>query len=245
MTRVLLLATLAVVALFLSPSVLRARQAAPASDDKRAPNTLTDAERAAGWRLLFDGRTTEGWRGYRREDMPAGWQVVEGTLARVAQAGDIITVEQYGSFELALDWNVAPGGNSGIFFHVTEDGDYVWSTGPEMQILDNDGHRDGLRPETSTGSNYALHAPEKEVARAAGEWNTVRIVVRGNHVEHWLNGERIVVYELGSDDWNARVAATKFGDMPGYGRAGRGHIALQDHGDAVRFRNIRIRVLPD
>jgi hypothetical protein len=241
MNRVLILFALAAVALLLAPAALHARQAAATPD--RPLNTLTEAERADGWRLLFDGRSASAWRGFRRDHLPAGWQVVDGSLARVGAGGDIITVDQFDSFELALDWKVGPGGNSGIFFHVTEDADYVWQTGPEMQILDNDGHRDGMVPETSTGSNYALHAPTADVARPAGEWNSARLVVRGNHVEHWLNGTRIVEYELGSDDWKARVEASKFRDMPGYGRARRGHIALQDHGDPVEFRNIRIRPL--
>jgi hypothetical protein len=240
MTRLMLLGLAAMAAVFIVPSVL---QAQAEHNGARTPNTLTETERSKGWRLLFDGRTTNGWRGFRQESMPEGWQVGNGMLARVAQAGDIVTTEQYGSFELALEWRVGPGGNSGIFFHVTEDNDYVWQTGPEMQILDNAGHRDGQNAETSTGSNYALHAPARDVARPAGEWNEVRLVVRGDHVEHWLNGEKIVEYELGSEDWKARVAASKFATMPGYGRNRRGHIALQDHGDPVQFRSIRIRPL--
>jgi hypothetical protein len=240
--RTILLAALALLLLLLWSPRPAAAQAARADD--RPPNTLTAAERAEGWRLLFDGRTTAGWRGFRRAELPTGWQVVDGTLARVGPGGDIITEDQFDSFELALDWKVAPGGNSGIFFHVTEDADHVWETGPELQILDDAGHRDGLLPETSAGSNYALHAPAEDVVRPAGEWNRVRLVVRGDHVEHWLNGVRIVAYELGSADWQARVAASKFADMPGYGRARRGHIALQDHGDPVWFRNLRIRPLP-
>jgi len=242
MTRTILLVAAATVALLFTASSLWAQ--APAADaGARPPNTLTAEERAAGWRLLFDGRTTSGWRGFRSDAMPDGWQVVDGTLARVSRGGDIVTVDQYDSFELALDWRVEAGGNSGVFFHVTEDANYVWETGPEMQILDNAGHPDGQDALTSTGSNYALHAPARDVARPAGEWNSVRLIVRGDHVEHWLNGEQIVVYELGSEDWKARVAASKFRDMPGYGQARRGHIALQDHGDPVQFRNIRIRTL--
>jgi hypothetical protein len=245
MTRMMLTlgaALVAFLALLLVPAVALAQRPAAAAG-AGAHNTLTDAQRAGGWRLLFDGRSTDGWRGYRRESMPAGWQVVDGTLARTGSGGDIITTEQYDSFELELEWLVGPGGNSGIFFHVTETGDYIWQTGPEMQILDNAGHREGANPETSTGSNYALHGPSSDVARPAGEWNSVRLVVRGDHVEHWLNGTRIVEYVLGSDDWKARVEASKFRDMPGYGANRRGHIALQDHGDPVQFRNIRIRVL--
>jgi hypothetical protein len=243
MSRFLLLSAVAVAAVFLLPSNLRARQAAAAPPPQRPHNTLTEEERAAGWQLLFDGQTMAGWRGFRRDELPAGWQAADGKLKRVAQGGDIITTEQYGSFELELEWRIETGGNSGIFFHVTEDADHVWQTGPEMQILDNAAHRDGLQPETSAGSNYALHAPARDVSRPAGEWNQVRLVVQGDHVEHWLNGEKIVEYELGSDDWKARVEASKFRDMPGYGRARSGHIALQDHGDPVAFRNIRIRIL--
>ena len=215
-------------------------------------NTLTDAQRAQGWRLLFDGRTTEHWRGFKRADMPPHWQVIAGELVHVVEpgeggagGGDIITREQFDDFELSLEWKVAPGGNSGIFFNVSEDDNlrFVWETGPEMQILDDTRHPDGQQVETSAGSNYALHARAANVAKPAGEWNHARILVRGNHVEHWLNGVKVVEYELGSEDWKRRVAASKFAEMPRYGTNARGHIALQDHGDRVAFRNLRIREL--
>ena len=195
----------------------------------------------APWRPLFDGHTTAGWRGYRRPDFPAGWQIVDGALTRVGEAGDIISVEQFGDFELELEWMIAPGGNSGIMFHVTEDHGAPWETGPEYQILDNAAHHDGLDPLTSAGSDYALYAPASDETRPAGEWNQARLVVRGTHVEHWLNGEKLLEYELHSDDWKARVAASKFAAMPDYGQRPRGHIALQDHGDRVAYRNIRVR----
>ncbi len=214
---------------------------AAGSAEKAAANTLTEEERAAGWRLLFDGETTSGWRGYRQETMPEGWQVVDGALTRVAPTGDIVTVEQFSDFELTLEWKVEPGGNSGIFFRVSEEPDDVWESGPEMQILDDAAHPDGLQRETAAGSNYALHAAPEGVVRPAGEWNEVRILVRGNHVEHWLNGVKVVEYELGSEDWEERVRNSKFATMPRYGREPRGHIALQDHGDWVAFRNIKIR----
>jgi hypothetical protein len=214
-----------------------------AFDPLSAQNTLTDEERAAGWRLLFDGQSMAAWRGYKQQTMPAGWQAVDGTMARVGEAGDIITREQFQDFELALDWKVAPGGNSGVMFRVTEDAELTYHTGPEMQILDNAGHPDGANPSTSTGSNYALHAPTANVAKGAGEWNSVRLIVKGNHVEHWLNGTKIVEYELGTPEWKKLVAASKFNAWPGYGVAPRGHIALQDHGDAIAFRNIKVREL--
>ena len=195
--------------------------------------------------ILGDNPATH-WRGYRSADLPAGWQMVDGALTRVAQGGDIITRETYDNFELTLEWKISPGGNSGIFFRVVEDStlNAVYLTGPEMQVLDNGGHADGKIPSTSAGSNFALHAPTRDATKAVGEWNQVRLVVNGAHVEHWLNGEKVVEYELGSDDWQQRVQASKFKAWPRYGTARSGHIALQDHGDWVAFRNIRIRRLP-
>lgn len=209
-----------------------------------APNTLTAEQEAAGWRLLFDGETTNGWRGYRQETVPAGWQAVDGVLTRDGPGGDIITIEQFENFELVLDWRLDPGGNSGIFFHATEEGRAVYHSAPEYQLLDDAAHVDGRVPETSAGANYALHAPSQAAANPPGEWNEARVLVDGAHVEHWLNGVKIVEYELWTDDWKARVAASKFAEWPFYGLAKTGHIGLQDHGAAVGFRNIRIRVLP-
>ncbi len=197
------------------------------------------------WQQLLDGDAGRFWRGYRQADLPAGWQMVDGALTRVAQAGDIVSREEFQDFELELEWKISPGGNSGIFFHVVEDSalNAVYLTGPEVQVLDNAGHADGRNALTSAGSNFALHAPTRDVTRPVGEWNRVRLVVQGPRVEHWLNGEKIVEYELWSDDWKQRVQASKFRDMPRYGLARRGHIALQDHGDWVAYRNIRIRRL--
>lgn len=207
-------------------------------------NELTPEDRQAGWRLLFDGQTTDGWRGYGRDDMPAGWRVENGLLVRAAGGGDIITTEQFENFELALDWKVGPAGNSGVFYRAVETDDPIYYSAPEMQILDDAGHADGGSPLTSAGSNYALHAAPRGVVKPAGEWNTARVVVNGNHVEHWLNGQKVVEYELHSDDWKRSVAASKFTAWPAYGQSPRGHIGLQDHGDRVEFRNIRVRVLP-
>lgn len=206
-------------------------------------NTLTPEEKASGWRLLFDGRSLNGWRGFKKPDAPSGWKAVNGELTLAEKAGDIITTEQFGDFELRLEWKLAKaGGNSGIFFHVVEEGgDQAYFTGPEVQILDNAAHKDGANGLTSAGSNYALHAPVRDVTKPVGQWNEVRLVVRGPHVEQWMNGVKVVEYELWSADWEARVKASKFGKMPGYGRAKTGHIALQDHGDPVAFRNIRIK----
>lgn len=204
-------------------------------------NTLTAKERAEGWRLLFDGKSAGGWRGYRQQTLPAGWQAIDGALTRVGQAGDIVTVDEFGDFDLRLQWKISEGGNSGIIFRVVNVGTEVWESGPEMQILDNARHADGKNPLTSAGANYGLQAPVRDVTRPVGEWNDARLIVAGAHVEHWMNGIKVVEYDLWSPAWESLVKASKFVTMPAYGRAKRGRIALQNHGDPVWFRNITIQ----
>ena len=208
------------------------------------PNTLTSAERREGWQLLFDGHTTAGWRGFRQKVAPKGWVVRDGELVREAGGGDLITRKMYHNFELALEWKISEGGNSGIMYRVTEDAEATYETGPEMQVLDDARHADGKSRLTSAGACYGLYPSPEGVVHPAGEWNQVRIVVRDTHVEHWLNGVKVVEYELLSPDWEAKVKASKFVQWPGYGRAATGYIALQDHGDRVEYRSIRIRELP-
>lgn len=208
-------------------------------------NALSADEAAAGWQLLFDGQSTEGWRNYQASTTAPGWQVVDGTLARVGQAGDLVTIAEYGNFELQLEWRVETGGNSGLFIRAGEDDPYIFMSAPEVQMLDDANHRDGQSPLTSAGSNYALHPVEQGIARGAGVWNHVRVLVDGNLVVQWLNGQEVVRYELGSADWRARVQNSKFAAWPNYGTRPRGHIGLQDHGDPVAFRNIKIRILDD
>jgi hypothetical protein len=204
-------------------------------------NRLTAAERAAGWQLLFDGNSLEGWRGYNSEFMPNGWSVENGMLIRTGPGGDIITEQQFGDFEFYLEWLVGPGGNSGVLVRAVEGQEEVYHGAPEMQILDDAGHPDGRSPLTSAGSNYGLHGAPRGIVKSAGEWNSSRIVVVNNQVEHWLNGDKVVEYELGSADWLRRVANSKFAQWPAYGRASRGHIGIQDHGDRVSFRNLKVR----
>ncbi len=210
-------------------------------------NTLTDAERAAGWKLLFDGKTTAGWHGYGSKDFPGGWQVVDGALTRIGLAGDIVTTEKFRDFELAIEWKVAPGGNSGIFYRGVESSTPkltpLYHTAPEMQVLDDAKHADGKSPLTSAGSNYGLYPAPRGIVKPADEWNSARILVKGNQVEHWLNGTKVVSYELDSAEWTAKVKASKFDKWPGYGKAAEGVIGLQDHGDRVAYRNIKIRAL--
>ena len=207
---------------------------------------LTAEERQQGWRPLFDGATLAGWRIYHGGAPTSGWQVQDGTIVRVAgpAVGDLVTSETFANFDLALDWKVTPGGNSGIIYRVDDSGDATYMTGPEMQVLDDERHLDGKSALTSAGAVYGLYPAPRGVVKPAGEWNAARILVNGNHVEHWLNGKRMGQYELGSTEWMDKVKASKFDAWKGYGRYQTGRIALQDHGDVVSFRNIRIRVLP-
>lgn len=218
-----------------------AQQGAPMAD---ATNTVSAADRAAGWRLLFDGHSLAGWRGYKSPEVPAGWRVVDGALTRTGPGGDIMTTEEFGDFELELEWMVREGGNSGIFYRAAPGQAEIYHSAPEMQVLDDARHRDGRSPLTSAGSVYGLYPAPRGIVRPAGEWNAARLVVRGSEVEHWLNGTRVAAYTLNGPEWKQKVAASKFNDWPAYGQAARGHIGLQDHGDWVAYRNIRIRVLP-
>lgn len=170
--------------------------------------------------------------------------MVDGALTRVAPAGDLITVSRFADFELSLEWMVEAGGNSGIFYRATETTDRIHENAPEYQVLDDAGHRDGGSPLTSAGALYGLYPSTPGIVRQAGRWNHARILARGARVEHWLNGVRVVAYEIGSADWLARVAASKFASWPSYGRATEGHIGVQDHGDRVAYRSVRIRVPP-
>ena len=211
---------------------------------KSAVNTLTPEEKAAGWRLLFNGTTLDGWRGYKKPAPSDNWKVTNGEVTVTGRGGDLITVEQFKDFELSLEWKLGKaGGNSGVMFHVVEEGEQAYHTGPEVQIIDAPVPSDPVKALTANGSNYALHAPAPHVAKPLGQWNELRVLVRGAHVEHWLNGVKLLEYELWSPDWDARMKASKFAKMPGYGRAKAGHVALQEHGDPVAFRNIKIRVL--
>jgi hypothetical protein len=218
-------------------------EASSAVAEQVGPNSLSAAERTAGWELLFDGRTTTGWRTYNLDSLRGGWSAQDGMLTRTGEGGDIITDRSFRDFELSLEWRLEAGGNSGVFYRAAEGEEWVYHSAPEMQVLDDDGHPDGANPLTSAGSDYGLYPAPRGVVHPVGEWNQARVLVRGSHVEHWLNGTRIVEYELGSPDWEARVAESKFVEWPAYGRAAEGHIGLQDHGDPVWYRNIKVRVI--
>jgi len=212
-----------------------------------AENTLTDEEKAAGWKLLFNGNDLNGWHNFKREGVRPGWQVKDGALVCVDphNAGDIVTTDQFGWFELQLDYNISAGGNSGIMFHVTDEGGAAWATGPEFQLEDNAKAADPQR----CGWLYALYQPptdpktEKplDATKPAGEWNHIRLLISPEKCEHDINGVKYFEYVLGSDDFNNRVAKSKFAKMPKFAKSEAGYLALQgDHGE-VSFRNIKVR----
>jgi hypothetical protein len=217
---------------------------APLLADEGA-NRLTDGETRAGWKLLFDGKSPTGWRGFKQDAFPVkGWAVEDGWLHVVAGGGggDIVTTGEYGDFELSLEWKAGKGANSGIMVRVSEDTDTPWMSAPEFQVFDDADPHDIAK--TSAGAMYDLYPPVKKSLKPAGEVNHARIVVAGNRIEHWLNGVLVVDAVLGSEDWKARLAASKFAEMPHFAKSERGRISLQEHGDDVWFRSIKIRELP-
>jgi cytochrome c len=209
------------------------------------PNALTAEERRDGFTLLFDGQSLAGWRGFRQQEAPLAWAVENGTLAFTPgrPGGDLVTEAQYENFELRLQWRISRGGNSGIMFRAFEDLNFPWETGPEMQVLDNEGHPDGKSPLTSAGALYGLIAPPRDVTRPVASWNDVRIIAKGQKVQFFLNGVLTADFDMGSAAWQKLVEESKFASMPAFGKLPRGHIVLQDHGDRVNYRSIRIRRL--
>ena len=196
------------------------------------------------WKILFDGKSLDAWRGYKTDAVPKGWVVENGTLTKHDRVADIVSKEEFGNFELTIDWKIGPAGNAGVFYRGTEEYDHIYWTAPEYQLLDDDKAADNKTRLTCAGAAYALYPSPPGHLKPVGEWNTTRIVVNGNHVEHWLNGFKLLEYELGSADWAAKVKASKFNDYPNYGKAKRGHIAMQgDHEGVLAFRNIRVREL--
>ncbi len=233
----------------------KAEKSDETASEEIAINTLTPAEIEDGWVLLFDGKTTMGWRGYNQEAFPdSGWMVEEGTLRCIGsgkgeaggKGGDIIYDKKFKNFELKLEWKISDGGNSGIFYLARElKGKPIWHAAPEMQVLDNTKHRDGLDTTHCAGALYDLIPAPRNIVKPVGEWNKVTVYCEKGLIEHWLNGKKIVETHLWTDDWNKMVAKSKFVEFnPDWANvAEEGYIGLQDHGDDVWYRNIKIKEL--
>jgi hypothetical protein len=208
-------------------------------------NTLSDQEKAAGWKLLFNGKDLSGWRQFGKQTPPGhGWKVEDGILKKLPKqpGGDIITEEKFNDYEFSWEWLVKPGANNGVKYLVTEERKNT--PGPEYQMIDDKGARDTLTPKHLTATFYDVLPRQVDTSvKAANEWNSSRIIVKGNHVEHWLNGVKVLAFELGSDEVKAALAKSKFKTAPKYDEKVAGHILLTDHGDEAWFRNLKIREL--
>ncbi len=215
-------------------------------------NILTDSEKSEGWQLLFDGETMNGWRDYNGTSLTEPWHVVDGCIQAKGDGGDasgyIVTDKQYENFELSWDWKLSKAGNSGMLYHVVERPQYKvpYVTGPEYQLIDEENFPEKLEPWQRLGVDYAMYLPDTDKMKVnpAGEWNNSKIVFDNGHVEHWLNGTKILEFEAWTDDWFARKNSGKWNDAPEYGLARKGVICLQDHGSPASFRNIKIKELP-
>jgi hypothetical protein len=218
-------------------------------------NALTDEEKTAGWELLFDGKTLDGWKRYGADSIGPLWSVKDGVIVCSGEGlgegtkdvgGSLMTLKQFGNFELLVDWKVAAGGNSGILYHVIEKPEFStdYATGPEYQLIDDAGYKDPLQEAQKSGSNYDMYAaPATKKLNPIGEWNTARVVYNNGHVEHYLNGEKTVEFDEDSDDYKERYKKSKWVGFPGWNTFKTGSISLQDHGANVYFRNIKIKQL--
>ncbi len=215
-------------------------------DSTQVLNQLTEEEKEEGWELLFDGHSLDKWRSFGMDSVSDDWVAEDGNLVALGQGSDmsgyLITRKKYGDFELSLEWKISPEGNSGIIYLAREEGFQTpYETGPEYQIIDDIGYPEKLEPWQTTGANYAMDPPVNAKVKPVGEYNTSRIKVFEGHVEHWLNGVKVVEYDLWTDAWREKVKQGKWKDYPDYGSAREGYISLQDHGSKVWFRNIKIR----
>ncbi|MFZ1751751.1 MAG: DUF1080 domain-containing protein [Saprospiraceae bacterium] len=212
-------------------------------------NTLSEQEQNAGWKLLFDGKTLDGWRTYQSKPADA-WGVKDGEIYckgsesdKSDLRADLVTIDQYENYELSVDWKISPQGNSGIMYHVNEEYNAAYLSGPEYQLIDDAGFPEPLKDWQKTASDYAMYPATSRPTKPIGEFNTSKIVVNGAHREYWLNGKKVLEFEAWSPDWEQRKANGKWKDEPGYGQSKKGHICLQDHGGGVWFKNIKLKIL--
>jgi len=251
------------ISLLLASGAFGILTAAPlaAQPECQGQNGLRANEKAGGWQLLFDGATLKGWHGYNGKPIPA-WSVADCALHTAGTEGnygsdmraDLVTDREYTNFELSIEWKASKGGNSGVLYGVVESPKYkaTWETGPEYQFIDDIGFPEKLADWQKAGANYAMNLPnDQKQLKPVGEWNSTKLVVRGTHVEHWLNGRKILEFERWGDDWKKRRDACeanelpcKWRDYPGWGMSATGRLVLQDHGSAFWFRNVKLRPLP-
>jgi Domain of Unknown Function (DUF1080) len=243
---------------FIAGLLLSCGKPAPKAETIETPlvNDLTESEKADGWQLLFNGQNFDGWKRYGADSIGPLWSVKDGVIVCSGEGltegtkdigGSLMTTRQFGNFDLSVEWKIVEGGNSGILYHVIEKPEYKtdYATGPEYQVMDDIGWKgDSLRPEQMVGSNYDMYAaPATKKVSPVGEWNVSRIVYNNGHVEHYLNGEKTVEFDEGSDDFVARYKKSKWVDFPGWNQSKVGAISLQDHGANVYFRSIKIKEL--
>ena len=211
-----------------------------------APLVAADQASAPGpWRSLLEEHSAPAWRGWKEQGLPAGWRVEGGVLSKDGKVDDLVTQDAFGNFELELEWKIGKAGNSGIFYRGTREYDHIYWSAPEYQLLDDANTGDGKSRLTAAGSDYALYGAPADVVLPFDQWNKTRLIVKGNHVEHWLNGKKVVEYDFKSADWKSRVAASKFASYPNYGLAPAGLIGIQgDHPGALAIRGMRIREWP-
>ena len=209
------------------------------------PNMLSAKEKSSGWKLLFDGKSLDGWRGYKTEAIGAGWKVEDGALVLDgAKAGDLVTKDEFADFELTFEWKISEGGNSGVIYRSGFGDNAPYRTGPEYQVLDNEKATDNKLGNHLAGSLYDMGpAAPRDLPKPLGQWNHSKLIVKGWKVEHWLNGKQIVAADLASPEGKKLIAASKFKDWPKFASLSKGHIALQDHGHLVSYRSIKIREL--
>jgi len=211
-----------------------------------APLVAADQGSAPGpWHSLLEDHSAPAWRGWKEPGLPAGWRVEGGVLSKDGKVDDLVTQDAFGNFELELEWKIGKAGNSGIFYRGTREYDHIYWSAPEYQLLDDANTEDGKSRLTAAGSDFALYGGPAGVVLPFDQWNKTRLIVKGNHVEHWLNGKKVVEYDFKSADWKSRVAASKFASYPNYGLAPAGLIGIQgDHPGALAIRGMRIREWP-